>query len=85
VILSSLYGLQQPSVVAWMGVLVVVTATAMYGRIASASLASQQHPHRVLIAMLVGRKGMERRMGGRRWRCCFLQQDSVGVRPEGGC
>ena len=29
VILSSLYGLQQPSVVAWMGVLVVVTATAM--------------------------------------------------------
>ena len=35
VILSSLYGLQQPSVVAWMGVLVVVTATAMYGRIAS--------------------------------------------------
>jgi hypothetical protein len=31
-ILSSLYGLQQPSVVAWMDVLVVVTATAMYGR-----------------------------------------------------
>jgi thiol:disulfide interchange protein len=30
--LSSLYGLQQPSVVAWMGVLVVVTATAWYGR-----------------------------------------------------
>ena len=35
VILSSLYGLQQPSVVAWMSVLVVVTATAMYGRITS--------------------------------------------------
>jgi hypothetical protein len=35
VILSSLYGLQQPSIVAWMGVLVVVTATAMYGRITS--------------------------------------------------
>jgi hypothetical protein len=37
VILSSLYGLQQPSVVAWMGVLVVVTAMAMYGRITQPS------------------------------------------------
>jgi hypothetical protein len=32
---TELYGFQQPSVVAWMGVLVVVTATAMYGRITS--------------------------------------------------
>jgi hypothetical protein len=50
VILSSLYGLQQPSVVAWMGVLVVVTATAMYGRITSLrpreSTASSPHADR---------------------------------------
>jgi hypothetical protein len=34
VVFSALYGLQQPSLVAWMGVLVVITATAIYARVA---------------------------------------------------